>query len=48
MKRMIKRLVLAIMIVMSVNNISARVIDDAVVTELVGQMTADDASVDGK
>ena len=29
MKRMIKRLVLAIMIVMSVNNISARVIEDA-------------------
>lgn len=46
--RMIKRLVLAIMIVMSVNNISARVIDDAAVAELVGQMTLDDASIDGK
>ena len=48
MKRMIKRLVLAIMIVMSVNNISARVIEDAAVADLVGQMTADDASIDGK
>ena len=48
MKKTIKRLVLAIMIVMSVNNISARVVEDAVVADLVGQMTFDDASIDGK
>lgn len=48
MKRMIKRLVLAIMMIVGVNNLEAKVIDDAVVTELVGQMTADDASIDGK
>ena len=46
--RMIKRLVLAIMIVMSVNNVSAKVVSDAMVEELVGQMTFDDASIDGK
>ena len=48
MRKTIKRLVLAIMIVMSVNNVDARVIDDAVVADLVGQMTFDDASIDGK
>ena len=46
--RTIKFIVLAIMMIAGVNNLEAKVIDDAVVTELVGQMTADDASVDGK
>lgn len=46
--RTIKRLVLAIMIVMSVNNISAKVIDNATVATLVGEMTFNDASIDGK
>lgn len=46
--RTIKFIVLAIMMIVGVNNLEAKVIDDAVVTELVGQMTADDASVDGK
>ena len=44
----IKHLLLAIMTIIGVNNLEAKVIDDAVVTELVGQMTADDASIDGK
>ena len=48
MKKTIRLLVLAIMIVMCVNNISAKVIDDKVVTDMVGQMTFDDASIDGK
>lgn len=46
--RTIKFIVLAIMMIVGVNNLEAKVIDDAVVTELVGQMTADDASIDGK
>ena len=46
--RTIKFIVLAIMMMVGVNNLEAKVIDDAVVTELVGQMTADDASIDGK
>lgn len=48
MMRTIKFIVLAIMMIVGVNNLEAKVIDDAVVTELVGQMTADDASIDGK
>ena len=48
MMRTIKFIVLAIMMMVGVNNLEAKVIDDAVVTELVGQMTADDASIDGK
>lgn len=48
MMRMIKFIVLAIMMIVGVNNLEAKVIDDAVVTELVGQMTADNASIDGK
>ena len=48
MKKTIKRLVLAIMIVMSVNNISAKVIDEAAVVNIVGEMTFNDASIDGK
>ena len=46
--RTIKRLVLAIMIVMSVDNISAKVIDEAAVVNIVGEMTFNDASIDGK
>lgn len=46
MKRTIKRLVLAIMIVMNVNNISAKVIDDAVVAGVVAEVTAANAGVD--
>lgn len=44
----IKHLLLAIMTIIGVNNLEAKVIDDAVVTELVGQMTAADASIDSK
>ena len=48
MMRTIKILLLAIMTAMSVNNINAKVVGDDVVAELVGQMTFDDASIDGK
>ena len=38
MKKIIKRLVLATMIVMNGNNISARVIDDSAVAHVVTEM----------
>ena len=39
MKKIIKRLVLATMIVMNANNISARVIDDSAVAHVVTEMS---------
>ncbi len=48
MMRKIKHLLLAVMTVLGVNNISAKVIGDDVVADLVGEITLNDASVDGK
>ena len=48
MKKAIRFLLLAIMTTMSAYNISAKVISDNIVADIVGEMTLNDASIDGK
>ena len=48
MKKAIRFLLLAIMTTMSAYNINAKVISDNIVADIVGEMTLNDASIDGK